>query len=145
WSPKVEATSNIVRARLKKETGKEPYFEIVQSQWSLPPGVILQVIKTGSHPAVNSDRLAMFGPSFARDPRRSYIEFHLVVNPEHSDDLNYRSNYSLLGVADDTFIYSVEPTPAFDVGLPPHIVSVDAGIANSESVVDGRTTDSSDA
>lgn len=143
WSPKVETASKIVRDRLNKEPGKEPFFEIVQTQWALPPGVILQLIKTGSHPAVNAERLAMFGPSFARDPRRRYLELHLVVDPEHSDDLAYRSNYALLGAVEDTYVYTVEPAPASSVGPTPRVASVGTGISNGELVVDGQIPDGS--
>jgi len=141
WSPKVEAATNIVRKRLRAEPGKEPMFEIVQAQWSLPPGVILQLIKDGFHPAVNADRLAMFGPWYARDPHKPYVEFHVVVDPENSDDLIYRTNYTLIGSAEDTFIYTAEPPPQFNVAPPTHLISVAKGIAGGESVVDGRTAD----
>ena len=72
------------------------------------------------------------------------IEFHLVVDPEHSDDLAYRTNFSLLGAVEDTYIYTAEPAPAFNVAPPGHLASVASGIAGSEFVVDGRTTDNND-
>jgi hypothetical protein len=138
-TPRIRELAQLIGARLAETGAPAAHIRVPAPSWGLATGVVLQLDRAGTRTTVDPERVEMFGRRFAPTIEDSVtIQFANVE--EHAEDLRYRTDYKLLGRAQDVFVYAVEAVPAARLSeTPGEVVDQSRSLPIASRLLDGRS------